>query len=63
MTEYRQPSVEEITHRAYGLYLERGGKHGSDVQDWIKAERELNGESVVGQARPKTAQATRNWLN
>jgi hypothetical protein len=24
MTTYREPSVEEITRRAYGLYLERG---------------------------------------
>jgi hypothetical protein len=63
MTENRQPSVEEITHRAYGLYLERGGEHGSDVQDWVRAEKELSDESVVGQARSKTTQATRNSLN
>jgi hypothetical protein len=63
MTENRQPSVEEISHRAYGLYLGRGGEHGSDVQDWVRAEKELSGESVAGQAKTKTTQATRNWAN
>jgi Protein of unknown function (DUF2934) len=41
MTTYREPSVEEITRRAYGLYLGRGGDHGHDVDDWVKAEKEL----------------------
>jgi hypothetical protein len=63
MTENRQPSAEEISHRAYGLYLERGGQHGSDVQDWVRAEKELSGESVVGQAKTKTTQVTRNLAN
>ena len=63
MTENRKASVEEISHRAYGLYLERGGDNGNDVQDWVRAEKELSSESVVAQARPKTTQATRNSLN
>ncbi len=29
---------DEIAKVAYKLYLERGGKHGSDVEDWMKAE-------------------------
>ena len=47
MTTYRESSVEEITRRAYGLYLERGGDHGNDVQDWVQAEKELSGDSVA----------------
>ena len=27
--------------RAYELYLERGGKDGRDIDDWLTAEREL----------------------
>ncbi|HLK93887.1 MAG TPA: DUF2934 domain-containing protein [Polyangia bacterium] len=35
------PSHEEIARRAYELYLERGGEHGHDAQDWAQAESEL----------------------
>ena len=37
------PTREEITLRAFQIYLERGGAHGQDVEDWLQAERELNG--------------------
>jgi hypothetical protein len=30
-----------IARRAYDLYLGRGCDHGHDVDDWLKAEREL----------------------
>jgi hypothetical protein len=35
------PSEEEIRTRAYHRYLERGGGHGQDFDDWLEAEREL----------------------
>ena len=35
------PMREEIELRAYQIYLERGGAHGQDVEDWVQAEREL----------------------
>lgn len=35
------PTREEIELRAYEIYLERGGAHGQDVEDWLQAEREL----------------------
>jgi hypothetical protein len=38
-----QPSHEAIAHRAYQLYLERGGQPGDQAQDWLAAERELGG--------------------
>jgi hypothetical protein len=35
-------SVDEaIRRRAYELYLERGGAHGSALDDWLRAEREI----------------------
>jgi hypothetical protein len=37
----RAPSDEEIRERAYHRYLERGGHHGSEFDDWVEAEREL----------------------
>ncbi len=35
------PSEDEIRTRAYHRYLERGGIHGQDFDDWVEAEREL----------------------
>jgi hypothetical protein len=35
------PAHEEIEFRAYQIYLDRGGEHGRDVEDWLQAEREL----------------------
>ncbi|HMD35114.1 MAG TPA: DUF2934 domain-containing protein [Vicinamibacterales bacterium] len=35
------PSEDDIRDRAYHRYLERGGGHGMDFDDWLEAEREL----------------------
>jgi hypothetical protein len=37
----QRPTRTEIARRAFELYLSRGGSHGSDVSDWLCAEREL----------------------
>lgn len=34
---------DRIAQRAYELYLQRGGTHGSDWDDWLRAEREVLG--------------------
>ena len=36
-----EPSEEDIRIRAYHRYLERGGGHGMDFEDWLEAKREL----------------------
>jgi len=36
------PTADQIRVRAYELYLERGGGHGNDLDDWFAAERELS---------------------
>jgi len=37
----KQPSREErIQRRAYELFLQRGGEHGLEEQDWFQAESE-----------------------
>lgn len=43
-------SVEAVARRAYELFLEGGGTHGSDVEHWLRAEQELM--STVVPARP-----------
>ena len=35
------PSHEEIRRRAYEIYLERGGLPGNELDDWHRAEREI----------------------
>jgi len=34
---------EEVSRLAHEYYLERGGHHGSDEDDWMRAEKELLG--------------------
>ena len=36
-----QPTHDQIKHRAYQIYLERGARPGSELDDWLRAEREL----------------------
>jgi hypothetical protein len=33
--------VEEISKRAYEIHLKRGCAHGSNTDDWLKAEQEI----------------------
>ena len=35
---------DEIRLRAYAIHLERGGKQGHDLDDWLRAEQELKQE-------------------
>ncbi len=38
-----EPTYEEISALAHRYWLERGGHHGSDAQDWLRAEKDLKG--------------------
>lgn len=35
-------SPEQIAVRAYMIWVERGYSHGGDINDWLRAEAELN---------------------
>jgi hypothetical protein len=35
------PTQDQIRLRAYQLYLERGAHPGQELDDWLRAEREL----------------------
>jgi DUF2934 family protein len=41
MSMSSEPNAEDIRNRAYQRFLERGGGHGLDFEDWLEAEREL----------------------
>jgi len=35
------PTRAAIAARAFAIYCERGGQHGQDIEDWLRAERDL----------------------
>jgi hypothetical protein len=37
---------DKIAQRAYELFVERGGKNGTDMDDWLRAEREVKSKSA-----------------
>ena len=37
----KPPTEHDIASRAYELFLQRGGEHGRDLDDWLLARREL----------------------
>ncbi len=51
-----EPTKDAITHLAYALYLVRGCKHGKDIEDWVKAEKELSDRPM---GRPQTTRVAR----
>lgn len=44
-------SRDRIAMRAYELYLARGASDGRDFDDWLAAERELNGGAHTSTSR------------
>jgi hypothetical protein len=39
------PTRDQIAHRAYEIYQNRGRVDGRDVEDWLAAERELRSQN------------------
>jgi len=37
---------EEISRRAYELYVERGRENGHDLEDWLQAETEVTAKKT-----------------
>ena len=35
------PVEEQVRQRAYELYVTRGDESGSELEDWLQAEREI----------------------
>jgi hypothetical protein len=55
MIERKELSREDIAHRAYELYTQRGCEPGKDVGDWIRAEQELGTEANITPVKAKAA--------
>lgn len=39
LRQFARVQHQAIERRAYQLFLERGGAHGHDLNDWLEAER------------------------
>ena len=50
---------EEIAKRAFELYEARGRQNGHDVEDWLRAEQELEEEQTRLRNSPRAATARR----
>ena len=46
---------EKIAERAYYKYLERGGQHGKDFDDWIESEKEESKTKKTASPAKKTS--------
>ena len=56
MAIVEQVTQADIARRAFELYCARGGQDGSDVEDWLRAERELS--TSPAQPRPRSTRKT-----
>jgi hypothetical protein len=39
------PTIEEIQTRAFEIYVSEGCKEGNDLDNWLRAEKELRAEN------------------
>lgn len=51
-------SLDAIADRAFHYYAARGGEHGHDLEDWLRAERELTTAAAPARKRAPTRRAT-----
>ena len=60
ISENHAPSHEEIRLRAYEIYLERNGIPGDALDDWLRAERELQKVALFKQGWNRLQRRYRN---
>jgi len=44
MPQSHEPRMNRIARRAHEIYEARGGEHGTELGDWLQAEREVDAE-------------------
>lgn len=52
-----KPTHEEITARAYKIFVERGCPEGRDLEHWLEAEAQLNAETSMTSPQPAVTMA------
>jgi Protein of unknown function (DUF2934) len=55
----RQEVQDAIARRAYDIYVQRGGQNGQDVEDWLKAEKEISSKPADAREKLRAAAAGR----
>ena len=52
-TPKSKPTQDQIAARAYEIYLKRGATPGDPMQDWLRAEHELNAPPKKSRSKSK----------
>jgi hypothetical protein len=63
MVERKEVLRDGIARRAYEIYVQRGGENGKDVEDWLRAEKEISGKASDVPAKARAAAAGNNATN
>ncbi len=50
-----RPTEQQIAARAHEIFLKRGATPGSELDDWLQAERELTAEAKQSDASKPSA--------
>jgi hypothetical protein len=64
-TTARAPTQEQISHRAYEIWMARGKSPGGEVADWLQAEKQLTqqlGPMSFSTANPESGCTTSFFL-
>jgi hypothetical protein len=60
MSDSNIPTHEQITQRAYEIFIERGRPEGRDLEHWLEAEKQLR---AAGSKKTAQLTATSNALS
>lgn len=54
---------EVIAERAFEIFKSRGGKPGSELDDWLAAEKELAQPVIIGPNVPLQSKKSKSFAN
>lgn len=60
MSDSNTPTHEQITRRAYEIFIERGQPEGQDLEHWLEAEKQLRAAGPGKNAAPVNATSNAN---
>ena len=60
MSDSNTPTHEQITRRAYEIFVERGQPEGRDLEHWLEAEKQLRATGQSKNATPVNAKSNAN---
>jgi len=63
MSDSNIPTHEQITRRAYEIFIERGRPEGRDLEHWLEAEKQLRAAGQGKNASQLTATSSGSGLS